>query len=166
MPITKPRPNISELLDVAVKRRKALLDTTTEILERPSSIWITSNDTLLHKYAMKISWVCMKLLANNVVVFLRVLISIFVAVLVAIEVDNFGEDFSSSFSNLELLANSLVLLEAVVQLLSIPIFFRIETAFEREVLLMDLVYKSAVLEILVCAICYGIRETKLGSAPV
>jgi hypothetical protein len=39
MPITKKRPHIIELLNIAVDQRRKLLDTKIEILERPASIW-------------------------------------------------------------------------------------------------------------------------------
>ena len=39
MPICKYKPNISQLLEVAVKQTRELHNTTYEILERPASIW-------------------------------------------------------------------------------------------------------------------------------
>ena len=39
MPITKKRPHIIELLDIAVEQRRKLHETKVEILERPAIIW-------------------------------------------------------------------------------------------------------------------------------
>ena len=43
MPICKYKPNISQLLEVAVKQTRELHNTTYEILERPASIWFKDN---------------------------------------------------------------------------------------------------------------------------
>jgi hypothetical protein len=84
MPITKKRPHIIELLDIAVEQRRKLQETKNEILERPAVIWYQNygNDdsvksvfregTLLHKYSnyfwiklIIISRYCEKLLTDK-----------------------------------------------------------------------------------------------------
>jgi hypothetical protein len=158
MPITKPRPDISELVQAAVEQHLKRFQDTYESLERPISVWFTDEDLLVYRYFLQLSRSCKLLLANSSVAYMRFAIALLASAIIAIESNFYPLQLSSSVVRAEIVTNSFVLLDAIVRLLSIPMHFRVEAAFEREIDIYDFIPRSGLLELAVSITCFALMD--------
>ena len=153
MPITKPRPNISELIATAAEQRKQIFDSIGDMLARPYSIWTNRDSSKKFVLMIRLSRFCKQLLINNVVIFLRIIVALLSATLVAIEANHGGEQY---LYILELILNSYLLLESLVRMFAIPIYLRVEGAFNRSVFFSNIIFESGFIDLIVCIVCFSL----------
>lgn len=186
MPITKKRPHIIELLNIAVDQRRKLLDTKIEILERPASIWyqnygnkqenensIFRPGTKLHLYSnyfwinlIIISRYCEKLLTDKYAGYVRLLIWPLALTILIYEATNFNENEDSNikrvYNGLDIAINVWFIIDSMIRLIGTVIRIKIEHAFGRDMKYFEIFKGCGFIDLIVSAFNFILGVTTAG----
>jgi len=187
MPITKKRPHIIELLDIAVEQRRKLQDTKIEILERPALIWYQSygnedsvktifkQGSLFYKYSnylwiklIILSRYCEKLLTDKYAGYARLVIWPLALAILTYEAqkpssnDNNVTMEALVFSTLDIVINCWFIVDAMVRLIGTVIRIKIEKAFGRDMKYFEIFQGCGFIDLIVSAFNFGLGVTTAG----
>ena len=189
MPVTKKRPHIIELLDIAVDQRRKLHDTKVEILERPASIWyqnygnnkqdkeksIFKPGSKLYVYSnyfwiklIIISRYCEKILTDKYAGYVRLLIWPLALTILLYEATNYdNNDHKNSqirkiYDRLDIAINVWFIIDSMIRLIGTVIRIKIEDAFGREMKYFEIFKGCGFIDLIVSAFNFILGVTAAG----
>lgn len=186
MPITKKRPHVAELLNIAVEQRRKLRETREEMLHRPASIWIpryaqemlesgsgrslSQNVLLLSKslpWNVKLtilSRLCERVVTDKYVQILKTCLwtlgFAILAYLVTKDLSTSPFDIGIIWTDFSL--NILLLVFSIIKLCGLHIRIKIESLFNREMDMFETIVECGILEIIVTAVCLAVGLSNIG----
>ena len=181
MPITKERPHIIDLLNIAVAEQRKLQDTKSEILLRPASIWWARDASLsgggLSSQAyvgfILLSRMCEKISSSLVMKVIRgagwivlFTVLIYAAPLHDLNYNTYptpGVQVSASYYKLSIVLNVWFIVDSLLKILGFLIRIKVEKAFNREVTTEQVINDLGIIDITVSIIglSYGLSEVGL-----
>jgi hypothetical protein len=185
MPITKKRPHIIELLDIAVEQRRKLHETKVEILERPAIIWyqtygnedevksIFKPGTKMYSYTnymwiklIIISRYCEKLMTDKYAGYVRLIIWPLALAILAFEAQRSDSseitNESIVFSGLDTAVNCWFIIDAIIRLIGTVIRIKIEHAFGRDMKYLEIFQGCGFIDLIVSAFNFALGITIAG----